>query len=73
MGEVGSRAPAWMGEADPEEADLEEVTHPWVASVYPSQVQLDKLGRRSGLQGPWLELRDPRKSLQSKASESPSG
>ena len=44
MGEVGSRAPAQMGEADPEEA-----THPWLASVYPSQDQLEKPERRSGL------------------------
>ena len=49
MEAVGSKAPARMGEADPEEADSGEATHLWVGSVYPSRVQLEEPERWSGL------------------------
>ena len=73
MGEVGSRALAQKEGADPEEVDPGEATHPWIASVYLSWDQQEEPRTWSGLQGPWLELRDPRESLRPEAPESLSG
>ena len=67
MGEVDSRAPTRMGEADPLVEYPEVAAHLWVASVYLSQGQLEDPRKRSGLQGPWLEWRDPGGSLQPEA------
>ena len=72
VGEVDSRALARMGEADPLVEHPGVAAHPWVASVYLSQGQLEDPGKQSGLQGPWLEWRDPRGSLQPEAPENPS-
>ena len=69
---MGSRAPTRMGPANLGEVDPGEATHPWVPSVCPSRDQLEEPGRRFGLRGPWLELRDPRGSLQPEALESSS-
>ena len=69
---MGVRAPARMREADPLVEHPGVATHLWVAFVYPSRGQLEALGKWSRLQGPWLELRDPRGSLQPEALESSS-
>ena len=63
VGEVGLRAPAQKEGTDPKEADPSKATHPWVAFVCLSRDQQKELGRRFGLQGPWLKLRDPGESL----------
>ena len=72
MGEVGS-SPTRKEGADLEEADQGEATHLWVMSVCPSRDQQEEPRRRCGLQGLWLELRNPRESLQPEAPESSSG
>ena len=72
MGEVGARAPARMGEADPLVEHPGVAAHPWVAFVYLSWGQLEELEKRSELQGPWSKLRDPGRSLQPEALQSPS-
>ena len=51
MEEVGSKAPARMGEADPLVEHPGVAAHPWVVFMYPSRGQLEELGKRSGLQG----------------------
>ena len=48
MGEADSRAPAWMGGADPLVEHLEEVACPWVLTAYPIRDWLEDLERRSG-------------------------
>ena len=63
MKEVGARALTRMGEADPLVEHPVVAAHSWVAFVYSSQGLLEELGKWSGLQGPWSELRDPERSL----------
>ena len=73
VGEVDPRAWVRKVGVDSEEADPEEATHLWDASVGRNRDQQEEPVRQSGLQGPWLGLRDLGEFLQPGAPESPSG
>ena len=73
VGEVDPRALVRKVGADLEEDDPEEATHLWDASTCRNRDQQEEPMRQSGLQGPWLGLRDLGEFLQPRAPKNPLG